>query len=127
PRQRRGGGGRSGAEEEGAPRVQAGQGAMDERPLGSAHHRTPGFRYPFLDGRGQLPDCARRRPGRRRGRRDRPGRAVLMTRVSVDLIDTLAPMVETRVREPARRLPHLRYADVRLEVTEGKGAGAENG
>ncbi len=50
-----------------------------------------------------------------------------MTRVSVDLIDTLAPMVETRVREAARRLPHLGYADVRLEVTEGKGAGAENG
>src|SRR5207245_375898 len=64
---------------------------------------------------------------RRRGRRDRPGRAVLMTRVSVDLIDTLAPMVETRVREAALRLPDLRYADVRLEVTEGKGAGAENG
>jgi TldD protein len=49
-----------------------------------------------------------------------------MARVSIDLIDTLAPIVETRVRE-ARRLPHLRYADVRLEVTEGKGAGAENG
>src|SRR4029450_4139350 len=26
-----------------------------------------------------------------------------------------------------RRLPHLKYADLRLEVTEGKGAGAENG
>jgi len=50
-----------------------------------------------------------------------------MARVSVELIDTLAPMVETRVREAARHLPHLRYADVRLEVTEGKGAGAENG
>jgi len=50
-----------------------------------------------------------------------------MTRVSVDLIDTVAPMVETRVREAARRLPHLRYADIRLEVTEAKGAGAENG
>ena len=50
-----------------------------------------------------------------------------MTRVAVDLIDSLAPMVETRVREAARRLPDLRYADVRLEVTEGKGAGAENG
>src|SRR5207244_11943130 len=36
-------------------------------------------------------------------------------------------MVETRVREAALRLPDLRYADVRLEVTEGKGAGAENG
>src|SRR5207245_2910551 len=31
------------------------------------------------------------------------------------------------VHEAARRLPHLRYADVRLEVTEAKGAGAENG
>ncbi len=50
-----------------------------------------------------------------------------MTRVSIDLIDTVAPMVETRVREAARRLPHLRYADLRLEVTEGKGAGSENG
>ena len=50
-----------------------------------------------------------------------------MTRVSVDLIDTVAPMVETRVREAARRLPHLRYADLRLEVSEGKGAGSENG
>ncbi|PYN35392.1 MAG: TldD/PmbA family protein [Candidatus Rokuibacteriota bacterium] len=50
-----------------------------------------------------------------------------MTRVSVDLIDTVAPMVETRVREAARRLPHLRYADLRLEVTEAKGAGSENG
>ena len=50
-----------------------------------------------------------------------------MTRVSIDLIDTVAPMIETRVREAARRLPHLRYADLRLEVTEGKGAGSENG
>jgi TldD protein len=50
-----------------------------------------------------------------------------MTRVSVELIETAAPMVETRVREAARRLPHLRYADLRLEVTEGKGAGSENG
>jgi TldD protein len=50
-----------------------------------------------------------------------------MTRVSIDLIDTVAPMIETRVREAARRLPHLHYADLRLEVTEGKGAGSENG
>jgi len=50
-----------------------------------------------------------------------------MTRVSIDLIDAVTPMVETRVREAARRLPHLRYADVRLEVTEAKGAGSENG
>ena len=50
-----------------------------------------------------------------------------MTKVSVDLIDTVTPMIETRVREAARRLPHLRYADIRLEITEAKGAGAENG
>jgi TldD protein len=51
----------------------------------------------------------------------------MTNKVSVDLIDTVAPMVETRVREAARRLPHLRYADIRLEVTEAKGAGSENG
>ena len=50
-----------------------------------------------------------------------------MTKVSVDLIDTVTPMIETRVREAVRRLPHLRYADIRLEITEAKGAGAENG
>src|SRR5207244_892182 len=50
-----------------------------------------------------------------------------MTRISVDLIDTVTPLVQQRVHEAARRLPHLRYADVRLEVTEAKGAGAENG
>ena len=46
-----------------------------------------------------------------------------MTKVSVDLIDTVTPMIETRVREAVRRLPHLRYADIRLEITEAKGAG----
>ena len=51
----------------------------------------------------------------------------MTTKVSVDLIDTVTPMVETRVREAVRRLPHLRYADIRLEVTEAKGAGSENG
>jgi len=50
-----------------------------------------------------------------------------MTRISVDLIETVTPLVEERVHEAARRLPHLRYADLRLEVTEAKGAGAENG
>jgi len=50
-----------------------------------------------------------------------------MTRVSVDLIDSVTPMIETRVREAVRRLPHLRYADIRLEITEAKGAGSENG
>src|SRR5258707_7758356 len=51
----------------------------------------------------------------------------MTTKVSVDLIDTVTPMVETRVREAVRRLPHLRYADTRLEVTEARGAGSENG
>jgi len=50
-----------------------------------------------------------------------------MTKISVELIDTVRPLVQERVREAARRLPHLRYADLRLEVTEAKGAGAENG
>src|SRR5258705_252577 len=50
-----------------------------------------------------------------------------MTRITVDLIETVTPLVEERVREAARRLPDLRYADLRLEVTEAKGAGAENG
>jgi len=50
-----------------------------------------------------------------------------MTRISVDLVETVTPLVEERVHEAARRLPHLRYADLRLEVTEAKGAGAENG
>src|SRR5437899_3185726 len=50
-----------------------------------------------------------------------------MTRISVDLIETVTPLVQERVHEAARRLPHLRYADLRLAVTEAKGAGAENG
>src|SRR5258707_444561 len=50
-----------------------------------------------------------------------------MTRISVDLVDTVTPLMEERVHAAARRLPHLRYADLRLEVTEGKGAGSENG
>src|SRR5207247_4056743 len=50
-----------------------------------------------------------------------------MTRISVDLVDTVTPLMEERVHAAARRLPHLRYADLRLEATEAKGAGAENG
>src|SRR6185369_4444968 len=74
-----------------------------------------------------LSDRPRGSARRRDGRRDRARGAVRMTRVSVDLIDSVTPMIETRVREAARRLPHLRYADIRLEVTEAKGAGSENG
>src|SRR5262252_1213991 len=50
-----------------------------------------------------------------------------MTRITVDLVDTVTPLIEERVHSAARGLPHLKYADLRLEVTEAKGAGAENG
>src|SRR3989442_12936307 len=50
-----------------------------------------------------------------------------MARISVDFSEPGTPLVQGRVHEAARRLPHLRYADLRLEVTEAKGAGAENG
>src|SRR5262249_14481661 len=50
-----------------------------------------------------------------------------MTRISVDLVDTVTPLIEECVHSAARGLPHLKYADLRLEVTEAKGAGAENG
>src|SRR5262249_1619051 len=50
-----------------------------------------------------------------------------MTRITVDLVDTVTPLLEERVHSAARRLSHLRYADLRMEVTEAKGAGAETG
>src|SRR5438876_10630154 len=50
-----------------------------------------------------------------------------MPRSSVELIEAVTPLMEERVHGAARRLPHLRYADLRLEATEAKGAGAENG
>ena len=46
--------------------------------------------------------------------------------IGVDLIDRVAPVVEELVRD-AKRLPHLSHADVRLQITEGKYAAAENG
>jgi TldD protein len=45
----------------------------------------------------------------------------------VDLIGRIAPIAEELVQEAKRRLAHLAYADLRIEVTEGKYAGAENG
>jgi TldD protein len=48
-------------------------------------------------------------------------------RISVDLIDTVKPAAEARLRDAARRFPHLRYADLRLEAVEAKWAAAENG
>jgi TldD protein len=48
-------------------------------------------------------------------------------RITVDLVDGLKPDVRDLLRDAGRRLPHLQYADVRLEVAEGKFATAENG
>jgi len=49
------------------------------------------------------------------------------TRISIDLIDTVKPLVSQVLRERARALPHFRYGDVRLEISEAKAAAAENG
>jgi TldD protein len=47
--------------------------------------------------------------------------------IGVDIVDRVAPVAEELVHEAKSRLPRLRHADLRLEVTEGKTAGAENG
>jgi TldD protein len=47
--------------------------------------------------------------------------------IETGLIERLTPMVRELVTAEARALADLRYADVRLEVSEGKFAGAENG
>jgi TldD protein len=51
----------------------------------------------------------------------------MATRIRVELIDGVKADVRDVLRDARRRLPHLAYADVRLEVTEGKAAAAENG
>jgi TldD protein len=51
----------------------------------------------------------------------------MRARITVDLIDDLRPEVRDLLRDAGRRLPHLAYADARLEVSEGKFATAENG
>jgi TldD protein len=48
-------------------------------------------------------------------------------RITTDLIDDLKLDVRDLLRDAGRRLPHLAYADVRVEVAEGKFATAENG
>ncbi len=48
-------------------------------------------------------------------------------KITVDLIDGVKEMVEGLATRYARSLAHLRYADLRLEVAEGKAAAAENG
>ncbi|MGH7313642.1 MAG: TldD/PmbA family protein [Candidatus Rokuibacteriota bacterium] len=52
---------------------------------------------------------------------------VTAARVSVEVIEDLKPMIRDLLRDSARRLPHLVYADLRLEAVEAKAAAAENG
>ncbi len=48
-------------------------------------------------------------------------------RLGVGALDAQIPALEQCVRDCARRLPGLRYADLRVAVTEGRWASAENG
>src|SRR4030042_3479908 len=48
-------------------------------------------------------------------------------KVTVEVIPQIREMVRDVVARSGRRLRHLRYCDLRIEVDEGKGAGAENG
>src|SRR5215470_4787553 len=50
-----------------------------------------------------------------------------MRELTVELIDRVRASVPTMLADARRRLPHLAYADVRLEVTEGRYAIGENG
>ncbi|MBI1845695.1 MAG: TldD/PmbA family protein [Candidatus Rokubacteria bacterium] len=50
-----------------------------------------------------------------------------MAPIRVDHLDSVKSSARDLLRNAAGRLPHLRYADLRLEVTEAKSAGAENG
>jgi TldD protein len=47
--------------------------------------------------------------------------------IEVELIDRIKPLVRDLVTSCARSWPHVRYADVRVDVSEGKFASAENG
>jgi TldD protein len=49
------------------------------------------------------------------------------TKVTIEVISQVREMACELVRRSARRLHHLRYCDLRIEVGEGKGAAAENG
>jgi TldD protein len=46
---------------------------------------------------------------------------------TIDLIGAVKDVVSGLVTDHARRMPHVRYADVRLEVVQAKTASAENG
>jgi TldD protein len=49
------------------------------------------------------------------------------TRVSVESLDRFRANLQSLVAEKAKKLPSLRYCDLRIEVREEKGALAENG
>ena len=51
----------------------------------------------------------------------------MATTVSVDIVDDLKPLVYDVATSYAKKQRGLRYADIRVEVSEGKGAVAENG
>ena len=48
-------------------------------------------------------------------------------RVEVEFIERVRSRIVSLVNEDAKRLPGLRYCDVRMQVKEEKGAVAENG
>ena len=48
-------------------------------------------------------------------------------RVQIELLERVRPQINALVTEDAKRLPGLRYCDVRIQVKEEKGAVAENG
>jgi TldD protein len=52
---------------------------------------------------------------------------MIPARITVELIDAVTPTLADLVPDIRRRLPHLAYADVRVEVSEAKSVGAENG
>ena len=49
------------------------------------------------------------------------------SRISIETLDSLRPDLRALIADRARTLPDLRYCDLRIEVREEKGAGAENG
>ena len=51
----------------------------------------------------------------------------MTVKITTDLIEQIKPLAESLVTTFARNLAHLRYADLRVEIVEGKAAAAENG
>ena len=49
------------------------------------------------------------------------------SRITIDILDRMRPKLRTLITENTKRLPGLRYCDLRIEVKEAKGGAAENG